>query len=119
MLGLPLTRGFSADTWQIVLTNNNLNAARADCRHVHGVHILWGGADSEPFSKADLSEPDKSARLRFKTPQVPSINRLADGAAFYAEGNEGLTPLPDFIQIKVHIVGRLIHDSLKQRGEMG
>jgi len=27
----------------------------------------------------------------------------------YAEGNEGLTPLPDFIQIKIHIVRRLLN----------
>jgi hypothetical protein len=26
MIGLARTRGFSADTWQILLTNNTLNA---------------------------------------------------------------------------------------------
>jgi hypothetical protein len=35
-------------------------------------------------------------------------NRLVEwGRSFYAEGTEGLTPHPDFIQIKIHIVGRL------------
>jgi len=39
MTALPRTRGFSAGNWQILLTNNNLNAA-ADCR-VYRAHVLW------------------------------------------------------------------------------
>jgi hypothetical protein len=44
MIALPRTRGFSADNWQILLTNNTLNQP-ADWR-VHGAHVLWGEADS-------------------------------------------------------------------------
>ena len=37
------------------------------------------------------------------------INRLAEWSrSFYAEGNEEVTPLPDFIQIKIHIVRLLL-----------
>ena len=41
MIALPRTRGSSADNWQILLNNSNLNAP-ADWR-VHGAHVLCGG----------------------------------------------------------------------------
>jgi len=60
------------------------------------------------FSKADFyTEPDKqrgggSRRHKCHDKQIGEMEAL-----IYAEGNEGLTPLPDFIQIQIHIVGLL------------
>ena len=49
MIALSRTRGFSAGNWQILLTNNNLNAA-ADWR-VHRAHVLWGSREQVLLGK--------------------------------------------------------------------
>jgi hypothetical protein len=75
----------------------------ADWR-VHGARVLWGEAG--PFSKADFTEPDNTAIAVIQ--DATSAMNKQDwrwSRSFYAEGNEGLTPLLDFIQIKIHIVG--------------
>jgi hypothetical protein len=54
MIGLPRTRGFSADTWQILLTNNTLNATLLS--GVVYMPLTFFGAEQTAgiFSKVDL-----------------------------------------------------------------
>jgi hypothetical protein len=54
MIALLRTRGFSADTWQILLTNSTLNAAWL-IGVVYMEFTFFGTEQTAgPFSKADL-----------------------------------------------------------------
>ena len=101
MIALSRTRGFSAGNWQILLINKNLNAA-PDLAVSMALTFLWGGADSQVL----LGKPilygvgyDSEAMVQDAT---SAMNRVNGTAHFMREGNEGLTPHLDFIQI--HIV---------------
>ena len=50
---------------------------------------------------------NRDSELRFKTP-ISAIEQTdwRNGAAHLCGRNKGLTPLPDFIQIKIHILRR-------------
>jgi hypothetical protein len=62
LIALSRTRRFSADKWQILLTNNTLTAARLIGVYI-GAHVLWGRADSQVLlAKPIYTELDKTAR---------------------------------------------------------
>jgi hypothetical protein len=54
MIGLRRTRGVSADTWQILLTNNTLNATLLIGVVYIALTFLGREQTAGPFSRADL-----------------------------------------------------------------